>query len=274
MPASQQFVNRPAQELPGTAREAAESQVVGEYMTLRRMVGWIGTLLPATLIAGNTIFTRTLPDSVSDYYYTPMRNVLVAALCALGIFLICYAGYDAWDRWLTNVSGFGLIGVALCVPSPPTPTRMSTVQQVVADLHFACASVALVALAFMALRFTRTSSTPDSPGPGVMNWVRAAFGFAPDGSGEPRTPAKKRRDRVYRVCGFAMFATMALAGLANIVPASAQDGIPFLFIFEALTVIAFGVSWLVKGQAMVVPAALKDQPSATGAVTASAVSPG
>jgi hypothetical protein len=259
MPASQQFITRPAQELAGTECEAAESQVLRDYMSLRRMVGWIGTLLPATLIAGNAIFTRTLPDSVSDYYYTPMRNVLVAALCALGIFLICYAGYDAWDRWLTNLSGFGLIGVALCVPSPPLPTRMSTVQQVVADLHFACASVALVALAFMALRFTRTYSTPDSPRPGVLNWVRAAFGFAPDGSGEPRTPAKKRRDRVYRVCGFAMFGTMALAGLANIVPASAQDGVPFLFIFEALTVIAFGVSWLVKGQAMVLPAALKDE---------------
>jgi hypothetical protein len=67
---------------------------------------------------------------------------------------------------------------------------------------------------------------------------------------------------------------MALAGLANIVPASAQDGIPFLFIFEALTVMAFGVSWLVKGQAMVVPAALKDQPPVSGAVTVSAVSPG
>jgi hypothetical protein len=57
---------------------------------------------------------------------------------------------------------------------------------------------------------------PDSPGPGVMNWVRAAFGFAPDGPGEPRTPAKQRRDRVYRVRGLAMFGTMALAGLASI----------------------------------------------------------
>jgi hypothetical protein len=274
MPASQQFITRPAQKLLLTEREAAENQIVTDYMSLRRMVGWIGTLLPATLIAGNTIFTRTLPDSMSDYYYTHMRNVLVAALSALGIFLICYAGYDVWDRWVTNLSGFGLIGVAFCVPSPPLPTRLSTVQRVVADLHFACAAVALVALAFMALRFTRTCSTPDSPGPGVMNWVRAAFGFAPDRPGEPRTPAKKRRDRVYRVCGFAMFGTMALAGLANIVPASAQDGIPFLFIFEALTVIAFGVSWLVKGQAMVLPAALKDQQPGSGAVTVSAVSPG
>jgi hypothetical protein len=272
MAASQQSTTRPVREPReplGAEREAAESQVLKGYMSLRRLVGCIGALLPATLIAGNTIFTRTLPDSMSDYYYSHMRNILVAALSALGIFLICYAGYDAWDRWLTNLSGFGLIGVAFCVPSPPSPVRLSTVQRVVADVHFTCAAVALVALAFMALRFTRTYSTPDSTGHGVMNWVRAAFGFAPDGPGEPRTPAKQRRDRVYRVCGFAMFGTMALAGLANIVPASDQDGIPFLFVFEALTVIAFGVAWLVKGQAMVVPAALKDQRGGGGAMTVS-----
>jgi hypothetical protein len=243
-------------------RETVESQLLKDFMSLRRMVGWIGTLLPATLIAGNTVFTRSMPDSMSDYYYTHMRNVLIAALTALGIFLICYSGYDAWDRWLTNLAGFGLLGVAFCVPSPQSPVRLPTVSQVIADVHFACATVALVALTFMALRFTRTYSTPASPGPGVMNWLRAAFGFPPDGQGEPRTPAKRRRDRVYRVCGFTMFGTLALAGLANIVPSSAQHGIPFLFIFEALAVMAFGVSWLVKGQAMVVPAALRDQPVA------------
>jgi hypothetical protein len=78
-----ELVTRPAQELPGTECKAAESQLLKDYMSLRRMVGWIGTLLPATLIAGNTIFARTLPDSMSDYYYTPMRNILIAGLSAL-----------------------------------------------------------------------------------------------------------------------------------------------------------------------------------------------
>lgn len=242
----------------GTERQAAERQfLVMDYMSLRQLVGWIGTLLPVTLIVGNAIVGTTMPDSMSDYYYTPMRNILVAALCALGIILICYAGYDAWDRWLTNLAGFGLIGVALFVPTPPSVTSPSTQQQVLGDIHFWCAAVALVALAFMALRFTRTSSTLDPPGPGLANWLRAAFGFAPDGPGEPRTQAKQRRDLVYRVCGFVMFGAMVCAGAANIVPASDQDGIPFLFIFEAVTVIAFGVSWLVKGQAMGL-AALRD----------------
>lgn len=50
MRASQQFITRPAQELPGTERDAAESQVFGDYMALRRMVGWIGTLLPVAAV--------------------------------------------------------------------------------------------------------------------------------------------------------------------------------------------------------------------------------
>lgn len=258
----------------GTEFQAAESRLIGDFMSQRRIVGWIGLLLPAVLIAGNTIFTTTLPNSISDYYFTHMRNILIASLCALGIFLICYSGYDAWDRWLTNVSGFGMIGVALCVPAPDTPVRLSTPSRIFADLHFCCATAALLAVTFMALRFTQSSATPDSPGPGVMNFVRAAFGLTPDGPGEPRTPAKQRRDRVYRACGFGMFGTMACAGLANIVPVSAQDGIPFLFIFESLTVMAFGVSWLVKGQSMVLPAALKDKQPASSTATDSAGSAG
>jgi hypothetical protein len=34
---------------------------------------------------------------MSAYYYTPMRNIWIGALCALGIFLIAY---DGWDREL------------------------------------------------------------------------------------------------------------------------------------------------------------------------------
>jgi hypothetical protein len=55
-------------------------------------VGWIGTLLPIVLIAGNMIFfTSPRPDSVSGYYYTGMRNIFVGALCALGLTALRFA---------------------------------------------------------------------------------------------------------------------------------------------------------------------------------------
>src|SRR5271166_5342048 len=89
-------------------------------MFLRQIVGWIGTLLPIVLLVGNAVTSSTpRPDSISGYYYTDMRNILVGSLCALGVFLVAYLGYDDVDRWITNIAGFAAIGVAFC-PTKPT----------------------------------------------------------------------------------------------------------------------------------------------------------
>ena len=101
-------------------QSADEDQLVISYLCLRQFVGWIGTLLPIVLLVGVAISsTQARPDSMSGYYYTDMRNVFVGALCALGAFLGAYDGYDCVDRWITNVAGFGAIGVAFC-PTKPT----------------------------------------------------------------------------------------------------------------------------------------------------------
>jgi hypothetical protein len=55
--------------------------VVASYLLLRKAVGWIGTLLPVVLIVGDAAFSSApLPNSLSDYYYTPMRNILVGLI--------------------------------------------------------------------------------------------------------------------------------------------------------------------------------------------------
>ena len=73
------------------------SSYVISYLNLRRTVGWIAILLPFGLRAGVIVLGSAVPGSVSGYYYSPMRNVLVAALCVLGVFLISYNGYDRLD---------------------------------------------------------------------------------------------------------------------------------------------------------------------------------
>jgi hypothetical protein len=82
------------------------------------------------LITGNVIFfTTSLPGSMSGYYYTHMRDLFVGALCALGVFLVAYVGYDEVDRWITNIAGLCAIGVAFFPPSRqsarpmPVPAR-------------------------------------------------------------------------------------------------------------------------------------------------------
>ena len=74
------------------------------------------------VIVGDAAFSSgPLPNSLSDYYYTPMRNILVGALCVLGVFLLLYDVSVRVDRWITNV-GTGVLGVAFLPGSPRSRT--------------------------------------------------------------------------------------------------------------------------------------------------------
>jgi hypothetical protein len=112
----------------GTGEPRHQNQLSINYLTLRKVLGWIGVLLPFGLLAGNALFASYLPDSMSGYYDTAVRDLFIGALCALGVFLIGYAGFDDWDRWLTNVAGGGAIlvregGVRTGEPRHPTQCR-------------------------------------------------------------------------------------------------------------------------------------------------------
>jgi hypothetical protein len=96
------------------------SNFIISYLSLRRIVGAIGILLPFVLRLGIIAFSHPIPYSISSYYYSPMRNILVASLCALGVFLIAYKGYDGLDTGITNVAGGAAIGVALFPTSDPS----------------------------------------------------------------------------------------------------------------------------------------------------------
>lgn len=75
---------------------------------------------------------------------------------------------------------------------------------------------------------------------------------------EPFSDAKKRRNEVYRACGVIMLVSIALVppfklwlgdtGIAVIKP---------VFWLETLALVAFGVSWMTKGKALLSPDAKK-----------------
>lgn len=258
---------------PVRQRTKEKNELVISYMFLRKTVGWIGTLLPVVLIAGNVIFfTTSLPGSMSGYYYTHMRDVFVGALCALGVFLVAYAGYDEVDRWITNIAGLCAIGVAFFPTKPavcatdacavPSVRHLSAGQQAVGDVHLVFAVVTFVALGLMALRFAKSASTP--AGLAGMSRIRYELGFAGPGTGR-RSP-KQRRDVIYRACGVAILSCVVLAAASNLLPAQVKADWPWLFVFEALAVFAFGVSWFVKGQTLL--PALQDSPQQAQSPTA------
>ncbi len=105
--------------------------LVINYMTLRRLIGWMGVCLPFVVYLGNwVIFTHhvtacLLPSSkvlysLSGYYYTHMRGVFAGTFWALGVFLVAYNGFGWVDQVITTLAGLSAIGIAT-FPTNPSP---------------------------------------------------------------------------------------------------------------------------------------------------------
>jgi hypothetical protein len=195
------------------------------YMTLRKAVGYVGILLPFVLAAGNwLIFSGGLQQSVSDYFYTGMRSVLVGGLCVIGAFLLAHRGHDRWDSMVTNAAGIGAVGVALC---PTPPSHPSFQAAIVGYCHFAFGIVMFGALAVVALWLFRRAD-PD----------------------RGRSRLGQLRDRAHLACGIVMVASLALTGIASLSIATGLSRLDPVFWLETAAIAAFGVSWLVRGQAI------------------------
>lgn len=98
-------------------------------------------------------------------------------------------------------------------------------------IHIAAAATLFASLGYVSIHFfTQT----DSPQPGTK---------------------KRHRNTIYRVCGFAIWAALALYGLfcaaQKLVPLAvwvrALEHWHLLFVVETVCLWAFGLSWLVKG---------------------------
>ena len=116
------------------------------------------------------------------------------------------------------------LGVALF---PTTPELGATARDnLVGAVHLACAAGLLLTLAYFSLRLFRLMG----PNP---------------------TPQKLQRNRVYAACGYTILACVALCVVVKLLPGNAfLLRFSPLFWLEAVAVVAFGVSWLTKGEAI------------------------
>ena len=218
------------------------SVLAANYLYLRKVIGWLGTLLPLILLAANPIALSIehsscgwLPASVSGYYYSPVRNIFVGALCGLGLFLIAYVGANLGDRVITDLAGVFALGVAFFPTTPnvtspasaacETVAQLSSRQQVIGDVHAVMSVLFFLFLAWMAIRFTST----DAPQP---------------------SPQQTLRNRIYWICAIVILVSIAAAVVTNFLPASLRPPFPWLFLYEAVGIFAFGVSWFVDDQTL------------------------
>ena len=193
------------------------SNLIVSYLTLRRVVGFLGVMLPIVLALWGFGLTNPphFEDSISAYYDLRTRDVLVGVLFTLAWFFFTYHGPDHRD----NIAGYGAwlfaLGVGLF------PVSGSPREKIV---HFVSATGLFLVLAYFCLGlFTLSSPTP--------------------------TPQKLKRNRVYRTCGYIMLGCIVLIGLYHAFwQHTALRNWKPVFWLESLALWAFGVSWFVKGE--------------------------
>lgn len=200
------------------------------FVTLRKAIGWLGILLPLALIIGTIVIGRcqNVQDSISHYYYTVMGGVFVGTLCAVALFLIIYRGYNWLDNLSTTVAGFCAIGVAMF----PTSSNKDKICSIIdfgnlgpiETLHYLSAALFFLTLAFISIFLFRK------------------------GSADP-TPRKKTRNKIYLISGIVIIACMVLILILHSLPALEKivNLYKLVFVLEWIALLAFGISWLVKG---------------------------
>lgn len=87
--------------------------VLKSYFLLRVGMAGIGILMPLILWFGGLLLNVELQAAISLYYHTPMRNVLVGCLFAVGAFLYLYKGFNEGENMASNIAGFLAIGIAI-----------------------------------------------------------------------------------------------------------------------------------------------------------------
>jgi len=219
---------------PATAQEKAPTPVIMSYLLMRLLIGVIAVLLPFILIVVNWGIGHGVQPSMSGYYYTPMRNIFVGSLCAIGVFLVSYDGYDLADRAITDAAGLCTVCVAFF---PTTPADQPTARQVlVGDFHLTFACTAFVLLSVMAFRFAKREATP----PGLAWWARVRYALGFTGPGESRARPWERV--VYRVSGGVILICVLLVYPLSGVAAHS------LLVLETVMLVSFGLSWFMKGR--------------------------
>ncbi|WP_143571048.1 hypothetical protein [Tessaracoccus sp. ZS01] len=154
-------------------RPSSHQQLGRTFITQQRVIALLSFFLPVSLIGWSLISGEGLRGSISEYYYTPMRDVFVGTLCALALFLWSYRGYHPTnpelraDRIVAKVASIAAALVALAPLQPRQAEWDCTVLQCVIGvsttywLHNVAASVFLLALATFCLILFPMSAIPE-----------------------------------------------------------------------------------------------------------------
>jgi succinate dehydrogenase/fumarate reductase cytochrome b subunit len=194
----------------------------------RQLIGYIGLVLPGLLILIAVVRDgmerwRSL-ESISAYYYTGAVAAFVGMLVGLALFLFTYRGYknkyNRADRWAAKAAaGAALVIAFFPTKAPVGVPALSWWTPATGVLHHVAAIVLFTIFAVFAL------------------WL-----FRLTADGEQPAADKRWRNNIYLACGIVIVGCIGWAGFSGL------NGRP-IFLPESIALIAFAVSWLVKGYA-------------------------
>jgi len=206
------------------------------YLALRKIVGFLGITFPVILILGAIAFgaCNGFQVSISDYHNTNMRDVFVGLLSAMALFLFMYVAYDDMkDKIAAKVAGITGFMVAIFPDSLDTNECTIYVKQNIpawmATVHFISAAIFFLTLAYFSIfLFTKSNQLK-----------------------KDQTPAKQKRNVIYKICGYIMITCIVFILLYFKVPVI-KAGFPHytVLLLETIALSAFGFSWIVKGEAI------------------------
>lgn len=205
---------------------------------MRKLVGTLGLILPLLLPIAEGEFL----SSISHYYYKSLSSIFfIVILSSFGLFLISYKGYKIdkttekiSDDIITNIGGFAALIVVL-IPTSCSGSTSSFIEAFCAIekwpllghngywlniVHLVSAGIFILSMGWMSkYKFTRSDKDPNI--------------------------------RLYRICGNLVFAAVGLI-VFFIILERLEVNFPlkdyYVYIFETMAVIPFGISWLVKGE--------------------------
>lgn len=225
----------------------SSATLVISYLNLRKTVGFLGISFPFILAFG--AFEDGIQKSISHYYYTNMGDVFVGILFVFGMMLYSYKGYEKKDGIFKDdifgdLACFFALGVALF---PTTPADI--LPDIIGAIHPADSQPGIIGV----IHFVSAAS---------FFLILAYFSFFLFTKSDPKkglTLMKKRRNLVYRACGIAIAGSIVLIVVWKLLPHDIQVHFRAInnpvfknpvFYLESIAVVAFGISWLTKGEAM------------------------
>ena len=186
------------------------------YRNLRAITGYVGLSLPVVLLLDG-LADGHIESSLSVYYYTKVGNVFTGALCVIGVFLLAYR-LTVWaiDNIATTLAGLSALGVAFFHAAP----QHATLSQLrLADVHLCCATALFILLGAISLFIFPRDVLPD------QRW----------------------RANWYMALGALIWFSIILMPTLNWLAASFYDNEHVFFILETVCVMAFAVSFILKG---------------------------